>query len=99
MIAVRQAQWWAAEAGNVTMMIWLGKQYLGQTNQGPLPARKQTGPLAESGALGDASRRAPFLHRKQSLLGRAPARCRHQPAERGRDANGWRIAVLCTSLL
>ena len=29
-ISVRRAQFQAAEAGNVTMLIWLGKQYLGQ---------------------------------------------------------------------
>ena len=36
-IALREAQWKAALAGNTSMLIWLGKQYLGQTNRGPLP--------------------------------------------------------------
>ena len=30
---LRQLQWKAAEAGNVTMLIWLGKQYLGQLDK------------------------------------------------------------------
>ncbi len=29
---LRRWQWEAAERGNVTMLIWLGKQYLGQKN-------------------------------------------------------------------
>ena len=32
-IRLRQMQWKAAEKGNVTMLIWLGKQVLGQTDQ------------------------------------------------------------------
>ena len=28
---LRELQWKAAESGNVTMLIWLGKQYLGQS--------------------------------------------------------------------
>lgn len=30
---LRQLQWRAAEAGNVSMLIWLGKQILGQTDK------------------------------------------------------------------
>ena len=30
--SLRTAQWAAAESGNVTMLIWLGKQMLGQRN-------------------------------------------------------------------
>ena len=30
--SLRRWQWKAAEAGNVTMLIWMGKQYLGQTD-------------------------------------------------------------------
>lgn len=30
-IKLRQLQWRAAERGNVSMLIWLGKQYLGQS--------------------------------------------------------------------
>ena len=33
-IALREAQWKAAEAGNVRMLIWLGKQELGQSHKG-----------------------------------------------------------------
>ena len=32
-IRLRQMQWKAAESGNVTMLIWLGKQVLGQSEQ------------------------------------------------------------------
>ena len=32
-ICLRRHQWRAAEEGNVTMLIWLGKQYLGQTDR------------------------------------------------------------------
>jgi hypothetical protein len=32
-ISLRQWQWKAAEKGNVSMLIWLGKQYLGQTDK------------------------------------------------------------------
>jgi hypothetical protein len=32
-VRLRRAQWQAADRGNVTMMIWLGKQWLGQTDQ------------------------------------------------------------------
>jgi len=32
-IALRRAQWKAAITGNVTMLIWLGKQHLNQTDK------------------------------------------------------------------
>ena len=32
-IRLRQMQWKAAEGGNVSMLIWLGKQVLGQSEQ------------------------------------------------------------------
>ena len=32
-IRLRQMQWKAADRGNVTMLIWLGKQVLGQAEQ------------------------------------------------------------------
>jgi hypothetical protein len=31
--SLRRLQWRNAEAGNVTMQIWLGKQYLGQSDK------------------------------------------------------------------
>ncbi len=31
--SLRRLQWKAANNGNVTMLIWLGKQYLGQTDK------------------------------------------------------------------
>lgn len=33
-VRLRQAQWKSAMAGNITIQIWLGKQYLGQSNAG-----------------------------------------------------------------
>ncbi len=36
-IALRRAQWQSAMNGNVTMQIWLGKQYLGQSNKIEVP--------------------------------------------------------------
>lgn len=32
-MSLRRAQWKAAESGNVSMQIWLGKQWLGQKEQ------------------------------------------------------------------
>lgn len=32
-MSLRRAQWKAAESGNVSMLIWLGKQWLGQREQ------------------------------------------------------------------
>lgn len=32
-MSLRRAQWKSAENGNVTMQIWLGKQWLGQTEK------------------------------------------------------------------
>lgn len=31
-VSLRRMQWQAAERGNVSMLIWLGKQYLGQSD-------------------------------------------------------------------
>ena len=33
-LALREAQWRAVEAGDVRMLIWLGKQELGQSDKG-----------------------------------------------------------------
>jgi hypothetical protein len=32
-MGLRRRQWKSAESGNTTMLIWLGKQYLGQSDQ------------------------------------------------------------------
>ena len=32
-MSLRRAQWKSAKSGNVTMQIWLGKQWLGQKEQ------------------------------------------------------------------
>jgi AraC-like DNA-binding protein len=39
-IALRRMQMQTAEKGNVTMLIWLGKQYLGQTDKNELSTPK-----------------------------------------------------------
>jgi AraC-like DNA-binding protein len=40
--SLKRWQWKAAEGGNVTMMIWLGKQYLGQSDKAEaLPYKQQ----------------------------------------------------------
>lgn len=40
--SVRRMQVEKAEAGNVTMLIWLGKQYLGQTDRTDTTVREMT---------------------------------------------------------
>ena len=35
-IQLREKQWEVAMEGNVQMLIWLGKQYLGQKNEPPI---------------------------------------------------------------
>ncbi len=39
---LRQKQWEAVKKGNVAMMIWLGKQYLGQTDKSDVTTRDET---------------------------------------------------------
>jgi hypothetical protein len=39
--SLRRLQWKGAEAGNMTMLVWLGKQYLKQTDSGSLGEREQ----------------------------------------------------------
>ena len=56
-MSLRRKQWAALEKGNNTMLIWLGKQYLGQRDRhdvehgGEVTSKVITVPLAES--LGD----------------------------------------------
>ena len=38
--SLRRLQWDVAEAGNVTMLIWLGKQYLSQTDKQELTGKE-----------------------------------------------------------
>jgi hypothetical protein len=38
---LREYQWEAARKGNVTMQIWLGKQHLGQSDQGERDDREE----------------------------------------------------------
>ncbi len=35
-MSLRRMQWKAAERGNITMLVWLGKQYLGQKDKSEL---------------------------------------------------------------
>lgn len=39
--SLRRKQWQLAEKGNVTMLIWLGKQYLGQSDRPEADERKR----------------------------------------------------------
>lgn len=43
-MSLRRWQFKAAESGSHTMLIWLGKQYLGQTDQGPRTIASDTSP-------------------------------------------------------
>ena len=49
---LRQLQWASAEKGNVTMQIWLGKQYLGQSDKldmtPPTPPKKTVKDLTDA---------------------------------------------------
>ena len=38
-MSLRRKQWKAAEEGNTTMLVWLGKQYLGQKDKSEMDAR------------------------------------------------------------
>ena len=44
---LRDYQWQAAEKGNVTMQIWLGKQYLGQGEYGANDSEEEQSPFTE----------------------------------------------------
>ncbi len=37
-MSLRRKQWRAAEEGNTTMLVWLGKQYLGQKDKSEMNA-------------------------------------------------------------
>jgi hypothetical protein len=50
-IALRVWQWKAAEAGNVAMLIWLGKQELGQADR--VEAKHEVGPIVDRHAQVD----------------------------------------------
>ena len=41
-MSLRRAQWKSAEGGNVTMQIWLGKQWLGQRDQQEVTISERT---------------------------------------------------------
>jgi hypothetical protein len=57
-ISLRRKQFEIAEDGNVTMCIWLGKQYLGQTDKQDLSV-ESTKPILFSYALPDEPPKAP----------------------------------------
>ena len=45
--SLRRLQWKSAESGNTTMLIWLGKQYLGQTDRQEIVEATQPLPLVD----------------------------------------------------
>lgn len=47
-ISLRRHQFQLAEAGNATMLIWLGKQYLGQTDKQEVDNRSSDGSMSPS---------------------------------------------------
>lgn len=46
-ISIRRNQFRAAETGNTTMLIWLGKQYLGQTEKQEIAVSKDDDTVVE----------------------------------------------------
>src|SRR5690606_6388332 len=46
-VSLRRAQWKAAEGGNSTMLVWLGKQYLGQRDEPPIGEEGRGGAIAQ----------------------------------------------------
>ena len=59
-LALLEAQWKAVEAGDVRMLIWLGKRELGQSNKGPTRAPvERTSSGAKAWELIRALSRAP----------------------------------------
>jgi hypothetical protein len=44
--ALRRLQWKAANAGNIAMLIWLGKNHLGQTDRQDVTSAGQQQPIA-----------------------------------------------------
>lgn len=46
-MSLRRQQYQAAESGNVTMQIWLGKQYLGQSDKTQVESNITVNPLQE----------------------------------------------------
>ena len=75
-IRLREAQWQLALANNATMLIWLGKQWLGQTDEGPRRARRRAGSLTagEQARLIVAQR--PLIIGGQSFSAKTPPVCR-----------------------
>ncbi len=56
--SLRRLQWKSAQAGNVTMQIWLGKQYLGQSDkQSTELTGKEGGPIEISNPKAEIERR------------------------------------------
>jgi hypothetical protein len=44
-MSLRRKQWKAAEDGNTTMLVWLGKQYLGQSDKSEVTGAISLDPL------------------------------------------------------
>lgn len=56
--SLRRAQWLSAQAGNPTMLIWLGKQYLGQKDKSAHEHSGPDGGPIETQAVTEEQRRA-----------------------------------------
>ena len=54
-VSLRRAQFKAATGGNVSMMIWLGKQYLGQKDKQEISDGERPRPLKVQIVMQDAS--------------------------------------------
>lgn len=70
-VSLRRAQWQLAHKGNATMLIWLGKQYLGQRDRA---LHEHSGPDGTpiSMTRADSMSDDEISQRIQKLLGKAP---------------------------
>lgn len=70
-ISLRRSQWQAAQKGNATMLIWLGKQYLGQRDRS---LHEHSGPDGKPIVMSraDSMTDEQIAARVQQLLGKAP---------------------------
>lgn len=87
-ITLHQRQYEAADAGNITMLIWLGKQVLGQTDK--METKHEVNALvapAEQRAMLGNERALKLACDLDAELGRIPA----LPAPAGDDPGGVRV--------
>jgi hypothetical protein len=68
-ISLRRSQWQLAQKGNPTMLIWLGKQYLGQRDKSSHELSGPDGkPIETARSLSDEQLEAEIQTRMQKLL-------------------------------